>query len=81
MSIFNHLLLLERIHQHISMHNTGSPKHFALLLNISERKLYRILEELRDRGAIIIYDNTAKTYYYKNAVEFKLNFKISTSST
>ncbi len=81
MSFFNHIYLLERVHQFIKNKATGKPKDFALRLNISERTLYRVLEELKDRGAIIAYNQERSTYYYLNTVELKFSFQILSDET
>lgn len=42
---------------------TGSPKELALRLGVSERSVYRILDDLRDLHQIkITYSRTANSY-------------------
>ncbi len=72
MDTIKHIQLLERIHSLILHKSTGTPKQFAKKLNISESTLYRTLEELRDHGAIIIYDSNRPSYIYEN--EVTINF-------
>jgi DNA-binding Lrp family transcriptional regulator len=76
MSIIDHIYLLERVHHHIEHKSTGTPREFAERLQISERKLYRILDELRDLGAIIAYNTDRSSYIYGNEVSININFRI-----
>lgn len=81
MSIIDHIYLLESIHHYIDHKCTGTPKEFSNKLNISERTLYRILENLKDLGAEIYYSNERATYYYKNVVQIKFNLQIDSATT
>jgi len=76
MSFFDHIQQLERVHNLIRLKSTGRPIEFANKIGISERTLYRILDELRDRGAIIRFSNERSSYYYENSVEIKIHFQI-----
>ena len=77
MGLVNHIHLLESIHHHVVHKSTGTPRQFAKKLNISVRTLYRILEELKDLGALIEFDTIIRSYVYKKDVEIHLIFKIS----
>ncbi len=81
MGIIEHAQLLEQIHNLIKSKSTGTPSSFASHLNISERTLYRIIEELRDRGADIAFNTARMTYYYRNDVEIKLQVRIGDSGS
>lgn len=76
MSIINHLFLLQRVHDRIMHKSTGTPKEFADRLNISERTLYRIMEELKDLGAEIAYSTERSSYVYNNDVMINIHLKI-----
>lgn len=78
MGIFDRIQLLERVHTLILHKNTGTPKEFAARLNISERTLYRIIEELKDRDAIIEYCPIKGSYVYLNEVVIKVQFRVTT---
>ena len=58
-----------RMHELIKRECTGSPDDFAERLDISRRQLYRILAHLRDRGALIKFDRTRRTFYYTSNFE------------
>jgi hypothetical protein len=65
---------IERIDQLIRLKATGSPHQFALRLDISERKLYRIIKNLKDLGCPIVYDNYIGSYKYEIEGSFKMKF-------
>ncbi|WP_340066804.1 HTH domain-containing protein [Ascidiimonas aurantiaca] len=66
---------LQRLHLLIESENTGTPKELANQMGISERKVYQLIEELKDLNANIRYSRRLKTYFYEN--EFKLVVNIS----
>lgn len=49
----------------IKYQNTGTPLEFATQLHISERQLYRMIKDLRDKGLDINYSKKSHTYYLK----------------
>ncbi len=75
MGHFNNIELLKRIHDSILLKSTGKPEQFARKLTISESTLYRILNELKDHGAIIIFDASRPSYIYENEDEVKFLLK------
>jgi predicted DNA-binding transcriptional regulator YafY len=64
MNLFSQINQLEQIHYHIEHKSTGSPKQFASRLNVSERTLNRIIEELQDREVCIAYSRKRNSYVY-----------------
>lgn len=67
MRLFSQINLLMQIHFHIEHKRTGTPKAFACRLHLSERSLYRILEELKDMDVNIIYNSIRCSYEYQGA--------------
>jgi hypothetical protein len=63
-SILEQLNLLERIDQLIRLKATGTPKQLADKLELSEREVYRIIAELKERDIKIAYCKQRCTYYY-----------------
>jgi predicted DNA-binding transcriptional regulator YafY len=51
--------------------NTGSADILAKKLNVSRRTIFRYLDELRMKGAVIGFSKIKKTYYLKNKSNFK----------
>ncbi|APY11038.1 hypothetical protein BWZ22_07190 [Seonamhaeicola sp. S2-3] len=78
MKNIKHLERLQQLHLRIEQENTGTPKELARFMNISERLLYNLIEELKDIGAPIHYNRSLKTYYYND--DFKLQIKISVTA-
>lgn len=76
MNIFSDLFLLQRIDHLIRTRATGNPKALGDLLNISECSVYRLMERLKDQGLPIAYDKQTRTYYYTDAVIWKVEFVV-----
>ena len=55
---------LKRINRLIHLNATGNPKEFASKLDISERQLYRYLNDLKEIGLNIIFDYNKNSYIY-----------------
>ncbi|MCL7752470.1 DNA-binding protein [Polaribacter sp. Z022] len=66
---------LQQIHNLIAIENTGSPRELSNLLQISERSVHLLLEQLKDYNANICYSRSRKTYYY--CEDFDLQVSIS----
>lgn len=68
---------LQWLHKKIQKEVTGSPKELAKTLEISERMVYCLIDQLRDFNALVKYDRVRKTYRYEE--EFDLDIKVSIS--
>ncbi|MGW8121803.1 hypothetical protein ACV07N_04015 [Roseivirga echinicomitans] len=66
---------IERLHNLIRLKATGPAKECAQRLKISERQLFRILEDMKNLGAPIDYDKARGSYYYINQVKWRFGFK------
>jgi DNA-binding transcriptional regulator GbsR (MarR family) len=66
MKFFEQIEFTSRICQSIKMKATGSPKEFAHRLGISERHLYRFIEQLKDVGIKIAFCKQRNSYYFEN---------------
>jgi biotin operon repressor len=75
MQVFNLIQTVERINQLIRLKATGSPAELADKLDLCERQVYRIIEDLKDSGLPILYCKKRKTYYY--AMDVFMKFEIS----
>lgn len=53
---------------------TGCPKQFASKVGLSERQVYRVIEELRELGIRITFCKDRNSYYFENEafVSFKM---------
>jgi predicted DNA-binding transcriptional regulator YafY len=68
MNILKQLFQLEQIDQLIRMKATGTPSQLASKLNLSERHIYRLINDLRDMGFPIEYHRFNGSYYYTKPV-------------
>lgn len=50
--------------------NAGSADILAKKLNVSRRTLFRYLDELQLKGAVIDFSQREKTYFLKNKFDF-----------
>lgn len=76
MNIFSDLFLLQRIDHLVRTRATGTPCQLADRLNISERKVYRLLGNLRDQGFPIAFDKQTDSYYYTEQVKIEFNILV-----
>ncbi|MDT0642220.1 HTH domain-containing protein [Zunongwangia sp. F363] len=77
MKTLKNLERLQHLHEMIKAENTGTPGELSEKMNISERLVYNLLEQLKDLEASICYSRKSKTYYY--CKDFQLNVNISVS--
>lgn len=68
---------LQQLHALIVNENTGAPKELASLMQISERSVHLLLEQLKDYNADICYSRSRKTYYYCNDFELRVSISVS----
>ncbi|QTE22429.1 DNA-binding protein [Polaribacter cellanae] len=68
---------LQQLHNLIAIENTGTPKELASLMQISERSIHLLIEELKDYHANICYSRSRKTYYYCENFDLKVNISVS----
>ncbi|MDR0295738.1 MAG: hypothetical protein LBH91_06095 [Prevotellaceae bacterium] len=72
MKVFEQIQQLQQIHQLIIVSGkTGTPSEFARKLGISPSRLFNILDELKSRGAPIVYSRSVKKYFYNK--DFQLD--------
>ena len=71
---------LQQLHKLIECETTGSPKELARTMEISERLVYHIIDQLKDYEAPIAYDRSRKTYYYTDDFDLDVNISITVVS-
>lgn len=69
MSLSDYIERINKIHYLLVSANTGTPAQLAKKLNISERRLYEIIEDLKNDKVPILYSRKMKTYYYGRPFE------------
>ena len=72
MNLFRQIDQLGKMHKLIRENRTGNPETFAQLMGISVRRLYTIIDELRSRGAPIVYSRSMESYYYEHLFDLQL---------
>ena len=64
---------IERIDQLIRIKGTGSATELAEKLGISRRSVYNLLNEMKEKGAPIKFDQYRGSYYYDEEGYFKIS--------
>lgn len=76
MNSIKNLHRLKRLHQLIRSECTGTPYELSRRLHISERLVYLLVEQLRDFDALIDYDRSRQTYYYRELFDLELDISV-----
>lgn len=71
--LFEQLRQLERLDQLIRLKATGSPKDLAQRMDVSERTIYNLMDNLRTFGAEVGYCRNRESYYYENDIKFRFD--------
>jgi predicted DNA-binding transcriptional regulator YafY len=68
--ILKRISQLSRLDDFIRRKATGTPIELAEKLNLSERTIFNLLDELRALGASIEYDKFRESYFYSEDFVF-----------
>jgi len=68
---------ISRLHLLIERKATGSPAKLARRLELSERSIYNLIDQMKSLGAPIEYSQSAQSYQYREAVEFHFGFQLN----
>lgn len=63
---------INRLHSLIKRKSTGSPKELAAKFNVSERCIYRLMDELKHMDIDINYNRSRRSYEYITPIESNL---------
>ncbi|HON69771.1 HTH domain-containing protein [Tenuifilum sp.] len=72
MKFFEYLVRIEKMHCLIKEQRTGTPDEFAAKLGISRTRLYEVIDELKSRGAPIVYSKSRETFFYEYSFDISL---------
>jgi predicted DNA-binding transcriptional regulator YafY len=72
---------LKSIDQLIQIGETGRPKELAEKLKMSERMIYRYIQNLKDLGAPLEYDLERRSYIYTSKVSLKVEIAYEKKAT
>jgi len=78
MTVFKYIDRINLLDKLIRQRKTGTPLELAKRLGISVSRLYVILDELRDKGAPIIYTRQSLTYFYEYEYSISILVKMET---
>ncbi len=67
---------LQQLHNLIATENSGTPKELATLMQISERSIHLLIEQLKDYNADICYSRSRKTYYYCEGFDLQVSISV-----
>lgn len=67
---------IQRLHDLIQLSSTGSSLEISVKLNIPKRTIQRYINELREMGADIVYDESRKSYFFRNEFHLEFVFKV-----
>jgi len=67
MKIYTHIERIKRLNTLIQREATGTPLQLAEKLNVSKSTANRLIAELKDRGAPILYCKHSQSYKYTEA--------------
>lgn len=77
MKTIKNLERLQQLHSLIGKEVTGTPGELAIKMNISERLVFALVEQLREFDANIYYSRKSKTYYYCDDFELRVNISVT----
>jgi predicted DNA-binding transcriptional regulator YafY len=72
MKVFEYLDRISMMHKLVSRQRTGTPEEFAHHLGVSRTSLYELIDELRSRGAPIVYSKSSKTFFYRQPYDIAI---------
>ncbi len=76
MSLFKAIHVLIRLDYLIRTSSTGTPVQLSDRLGLSERQVYRLIEDLKDTGFPICYCRNKQSYYYSKKVKIEMNIRV-----
>ena len=76
MKAIEQLERLKTINKLIKAERTGTPNEFAHFLGISERHLYKSIEEIEIMGLQVKYSRNRNTFYYESDEELEIIFSL-----
>ena len=68
------------MHRLVQRRGTGSPCELAGRLGVSRTSLYELIDELRSRGAPILYSKSSRTFYYSEPFDVSVTCTFRTLS-
>jgi len=76
MTVIEKLQMIERMDGLIRRKATGTPQQLAQRLQISERSVYNLIDQMKQLGGPIAYCKAHSSYHYNHDVALNLGFKV-----
>jgi biotin operon repressor len=73
MKVFEYLDRISMMHKLVSHERTGTPEELANQLGVSRTTLYELIDELKSRGAPIIYSKSSRTFLYSQPYDISVS--------
>jgi predicted DNA-binding transcriptional regulator YafY len=80
MKTIKNLERLQGLHNLIKNEATGAPQELAAKMDVSERTIYILIDQLKDFEAKIKYSRKSRTYYYCDDFELWVNVSVTVMS-
>ncbi len=77
MKLIEKIRRIERVNALIRRKATGCPTNLARKLEVSERCVYRVIDDMKTMGFPIKYCRLRETYYYTKNIEVNISFEIN----
>lgn len=74
MDFLTQLKRIERINQLVKTKPTGSPAQLAHQLELSERRVYQLINLIKTLGGPIYFDKEYNSYCYSDNIDFTFGF-------
>ncbi len=77
MKLIEQIERINRLHELITHRRTGRPQDLAKRLGLSTSMIYKVIEELKNKGVPIEYSRQLQTYYYscRYLMNIRINFR------
>ncbi len=77
MKTIKNLERLQQLHLLIAEERTGSPRELSRRIGISERLVFSLIDQLKSLSALVGYDRSRKTYYYREPFQLRISISVS----
>lgn len=67
---------IRKLHEYIEQQQIITPEELASHLGVSRRRLFEMIDYLKDLGACIYYDRKTRCYRYNNDFQLFIEIKI-----
>ncbi len=80
MKTIKNLERLQQLHKLIKAASTGSPLEISQKMRISERMVYRLIDQLKSLDAVIRYSRKIRSYHYSEPFQLHISISVAVSN-